>query len=224
MGSQSDSADTVSSEKILPTPGLMIPANEPEQVIYSELPSTTVINEVVPTASAIPVENLNLEYYVPTIISPEVMNVAFNLASIPALKNYQEEQIKSALEASKKVLENSQWKLVEKNIADVFTSKEKEELKESYQNEIEKFDWSKWENRLRTAYDNVNWEKVNSQLNNAVTQIRIDSLQNVYSTAAIRLNEVQRELASKRLEGIPDTDISLESIMRKKEMVAKDTN
>jgi hypothetical protein len=38
-------------------------------------------------------------------------------------------------------VENAQWKAVEKNVADVLTQKEKEQLKATYQKEINKIDW-----------------------------------------------------------------------------------
>ncbi len=161
------------------------------------------------------------ESFANTVAPPEFINISLNLDQTHELTQNQEDQIKSALAASKKVLENSQWKNVEENIADVFTQKEKEYLKESYQKEIEKFDWKLWENRLRTAYDNINWDKVNVQLNNAISQIRIDSLKNVYNNVAVNLNEVQKELATQKLVGIPDTNISLESIIEKKELVLR---
>ena len=56
-------------------------------------------------------------------------------------------------------------------------------------------------------------------MNSAINQIKIDSLQNVYANISLKLSEVQKELASKKLKGIPDTDISLESIIDKKKMV-----
>ncbi len=56
-------------------------------------------------------------------------------------------------------------------------------------------------------------------MNSAINQIKIDSLQNVYANVSLKLSEVQKELASKKLKGIPDTDISLESIIDKKKMV-----
>lgn len=189
----------------------------------TEVSNTSIINKAkrsleIPKTSQH--ETLD-ESFVNITTSPEFINIALNLAQTPELTQHQEDQIRTALVASKKVLENSQWKNVEENIADVFTQKEKEYLKESYHKEIEKFDWKIWENRLRTAYDNVNWEKVNAQLNNAITQIRIDSLKTVYNNVAIKLNEVQKELATQKLVGIPDTNISLESIIEKKEMAQR---
>jgi beta-lactamase regulating signal transducer with metallopeptidase domain len=134
----------------------------------------------------------------------------------PELKKYQEKLVKEALEASKKVLTSQQWKDVEKNIAEVFTQKEKEELKSTYQKEINKFDWKQWENKLQMAYDKIDWEKVNNQLSVAVNQIRMDSLQVVYNKALSKLDMVQEELNANNITSIPDTDITLKKVEQRK--------
>ncbi len=139
----------------------------------------------------------------------------------PELNSQQEEQVQEALVASRKVLENAQWKTLEKNIADVLTEKEKEELKASYRDEVSKFDWDKWEDNLRRAYEKVDWDKVNYQLTNAVNQIRIDSLQKVYNNVIVKLNDVQKELSLKGLPGIPDSDITLKVLEQKKQEAVK---
>lgn len=145
-------------------------------------------------------------------------------AASPELKKYQEQQVKEALEASKKVLTNQQWKEVEKNIAEVFTQKEKAELKSTYQKEINKFDWKQWENKLRVAYDKIDWDNVNYQLSNAVNQVRMDSLQMVYNQAISKLDKVKMELAFNDMKGIPDTDVTLKEINQKKKEAQKVIN
>ena len=140
------------------------------------------------------------------------------------LKKYEEAQVKAAMDASKKVLENEEWKALEKNIADFFTQKEKEELKITYQKELDKMDWNKWENKLRLAYDKVDWTKVNDQLTKAVNNIRIDSLQKVYNDAICRLDMTQQELSVHNLPGIPDTDITLKVIEDTKQQVQQKLN
>ncbi|HMU47830.1 MAG TPA: M56 family metallopeptidase [Chitinophagaceae bacterium] len=149
-------------------------------------------------------------------ISLSLKPVVFETAVTPELKEYQKEQVRKAIEDSRKVLESAQWKILESNIADVFTEKEKEELKSAYRDEINKFDWGKWENRLKLAYENVDWNKVNYQLTNAVNQIRIDSLQKVYTNVIVKLNDVKKELALKKMDGIPDSDITLKEVEKKK--------
>lgn len=142
----------------------------------------------------------------------------------PELKKYQEQNVKQALEASKKVLTSQQWKEVEKNIAEVFTQKEKEELKSTYQKEINKFDWKDWENKLRVAYDKVDWEKVNNQLSYAINQVRMDSLQVVYNKALSKLDMMQQELNANNITSIPDTDITLKEVEQKKKEAQKALN
>ena len=148
----------------------------------------------------------------------------FGAPDAPVLKNYQEEQVKEAIDASKRVLQEKEWEAVEKNIADVFTQQQKEALKAEYLKKINKVDWKKWEKELRLAYNKVNWEQVNAQLANAVTNIRLDSLQHVYNKAMLNLAAVEKQLSTDSLAGIPDSDITLEVIEQKKAEVSKALN
>jgi len=159
----------------------------------------------------------------------DISSYAYKLAGfeekdIPELKRYQEQQVKEALEASRKVLESTQWKVVEKSIADAFSEKEKQELKKVYEKELNKFDWNKWEVKLKQAYENIDWEKVNNQLSYAINQIRIDSLQRVYNDVAIKLNEIQKELNANQVTSIPDTDITLKAVEDRKRKVQQTLN
>ena len=140
------------------------------------------------------------------------------------LKKEEEQQVKEAMEASRKVLENVQWKALEKNIAEVFTEKEKAELKSTYQKQISKFDWNKWENNLRLAYGKVDWDNVNYQLENAIKQITIDSLHRVYNDVVVRLGKVKKELTAEGLSGIPDTDITLTELEHSRKEAVKALN
>ena len=159
----------------------------------------------------------------------DISSYAYKLAGfeekeVPELKRYQEQQVKEALEASRKVLESSQWKVVEKSIADAFSEKEKQELKKVYEKELNKFDWNKWEVKLKQAYENIDWEKVNNQLSYAINQIRIDSLQRVYNDVAIKLNDIQKELNANQVTSIPDTDITLKAVEDRKRKVQQTLN
>ena len=138
--------------------------------------------------------------------------VAFEVVEMPLLNKMEEAHLQEALQASRKVLESKQWKAVERSIADVFTQKEKEQLKACYQKEMEKMDWKQWENKLRAAYDKVDWDIVNVQLYNAVNQVRFDSLQQVYTIAISKLSEIKKELIANNIDAIPDTDVSLKKV------------
>jgi septation ring formation regulator EzrA len=85
-------------------------------------------------------------------------------------------------------------------------------------------DWNKWENKLRLAYDKVDWNRVNEQLAKAVNNIRIDSLQKVYNDVICKLDMTKKELSLNNLPGIPDTDITLQTIDETKQQVQKTLN
>jgi len=137
----------------------------------------------------------------------------------PRLKKYQEEQVKGTVEATRKVLEEGQWKQVEKNVADALTQVEKENLKEKYYNDLEKVNWKNLETRLRLAYNEINWEKVNTQLNTAISTIRLDSLKQTYSVALNDLCQAEKWMTENKCESIPDTDLQLNKIKVQKEKV-----
>ena len=54
--------------------------------------------------------------------------------------------------------------------------------------------------------------------------IKIDSLQKVYNNVVSDLTHIQQKLAECDLNGIPDTDITIQSIDRNKEQVQKFLN
>jgi bla regulator protein blaR1 len=164
-------------------------------------------------------------------ISPEedlVKNISqagFELLSeIPQLKKYQEDQVKQAIEITKKIVSNVQWKAVEKELAEVFSLQEKKELKKKYQQQVEKINWQNWENKLRSAYDNVDWERVNNQLTNVVNKVRLDSLQQVYNEAVVNLTMAKKEMQQYTIKGIPDTDISVKMVDEKMKQAIKALN
>lgn len=168
-----------------------------------------------------PVSPAEYMYSPVTEDAPAIINVNYNPVDVPELKRYEEDQVKQAIEASKKVIEDVQWKEAEKNLADAFTENEKEQLKAEYLKEVSKFDWNQWENKLKLAYDNIDWDKINEQLGKAVTMIRIDSLQKVYTIAANNFEKIQQELILNNLKGIPDSDITLKEVENKKVQLLK---
>lgn len=139
----------------------------------------------------------------------------------PVLTKYEEAQVKKAIADTRKVLEESQWKEVEKSFAEVFTQQQKDQLRAEYMKEVNKLNLKKWEDKLRTAYDKVNWERVNYQLSAAVNNIRLDSLQHVYSKAMGDLAKIQTELELNEITAIPDSDVSIQLVEQKKQEVQK---
>lgn len=192
-------------------------------VLAAENKPATLINPS-PFSTNPQQEYSSASYIADAVSNPDIINVHYEPVVVPLLKKYQEQQVKVAMEASKKVLENLQWKQVEKSIADVFTQMEKEELKSTYEKEISKIDWNEWENNLRAAYDKVDWENVNKQLAKAVNEVRIDSLQKVYTLAITQLEKVKEEMVANHLTGIPDTDVSLKRVEQSRKDALKVLN
>ena len=139
----------------------------------------------------------------------------------PKLKKYQEEQVRGTVEATKKILQEGQWKEVEKKVADALTENEKECLKQKYYVDLAKVNWQKLEDKLRFSYNNINWEKVNTQLNTAITTIKLDSLTEVYNVALEDLNKAEDWMTQNKVVSIPDTDLQLNEIKVHKEQVQK---
>ncbi|HWC54134.1 MAG TPA: M56 family metallopeptidase [Chitinophagaceae bacterium] len=157
--------------------------------------------------------------------APLFLNVNYHPAiEIPKLKAYQQAQINDALAKSKEVLQEGQWKALEKNIADALTSDEKGQLKKVYVKEFSKLNLEKWKDKLTLAYDKIDWERINEQLGKAVYDIKLDSLQMLYSDAAINLENLEQQLHETNQKGIPDSDITLKLIEEHKAEVQKMLN
>jgi hypothetical protein len=139
----------------------------------------------------------------------------------PVLKKSEEAQIKGVVAATKKVLEQTQWKQVEKNVADALTQLEKEKLKEKYFLELQKVNWQKLEERLKLSYDNINWDKVNVQLGSAITNITLDSIATVYNLALSDMNTAQQWMNDNKVTSIPDTDLQLKEVQVEMEKLQK---
>jgi beta-lactamase regulating signal transducer with metallopeptidase domain len=137
------------------------------------------------------------------------------------LSKAQEQQVKGAVEATRKVLAEGQWKQVEKNVADALTQIEKENLKEKYLTEVDKVNWQKLEEKLRLSYDQINWDKVNTQLSTAINNITLDSLTTVYNLALTDLNNAQTWMTENKVQSIPDTDVKLDELKLHKQLVEK---
>ncbi len=140
--------------------------------------------------------------------------------SVPDLDKEAEQQVKEALTATKRLAEEIQWKDVEKSIADAFTPLEKIEIKEAYLDATAKaVDWNKMEDKLKAAYAEINWKTINEQLEVEMANIRLDSLQQVYTLAFEELVKVQNEMKKAKQESIPDSELNMHSIEQKKKSI-----
>lgn len=161
----------------------------------------------------------------PKQAAPLFLTVNYKPAiEIPKLKAYQLAQVDEALAKSREVLQESQWKVVEKNIADALTSEEKDQVKKAYVEKFSKLDLEKWKDKLSMAYNQIDWDRINEQLGNAMNAIKIDSLVKTYSEVAMNLDDMERKLNEANQKGIPDSDITLKNIEEHKAAVQKILN
>jgi len=167
------------------------------------------------------------EHFVYTNPSPSENEFALvdqRMTLEPKLKKYQEERVKGTVEAAKKILEEGQWKQVEKNVADALTQVEKEDLKEKYYNQVDKVNWEKLENKLRLSYNELNWDKINVQLSNAITTIKLDSIKQSYTIVLNDLCQAENWMTENKCQSIPDTDLKLKEIRLHKDRVHEQLN
>lgn len=153
--------------------------------------------------------------------STDFINVAFDEAN-PSLSNEQEAQIKSTVEATKKIVSSLQWKTIENEIGDAMTKKEKAVAHQDYLQEVDKINWQNVEQNMKVHFDNLNWNKINTLVTNTLTDITLDSLETVYSTILTALKRTDSDLKKAKISSTPMPDASVAEIKKAtKEMKAK---
>jgi beta-lactamase regulating signal transducer with metallopeptidase domain len=145
--------------------------------------------------------------------APEFMHVSYTTPVIPELAPDEEAKVKEAVDATKKILQESEWKALEKNYADAFNSYEKSKLKSDYiQKEENKVDWNKLEDQLRLSYQQINWDNLNDKINTSLAQIKLDSLQKQVNFNLKTLINVEKALKENNVTSIPDSDVTLQLV------------
>jgi bla regulator protein BlaR1 len=179
-----------------------------------------------------PVNPKDLAFYfetpneVPPPANDAFMQVGFAETVQPVLSEEEESKVKEAVNATKKILQEDQWKAMEKSYADALTSYEKDKLKSEYSDEVNKnVNWEKVENQLRLSYDHINWENLNAKINTSLTEIKLDSIQHQINISLKNLVTLEKVLKANEVTSIPDTEISLlavqENQQKAREQLAK---
>ncbi len=145
-------------------------------------------------------------------IDPGFMNVGFSTPVIPELAPEEESKVKEAVDATKKILQETEWKAFEKNYAEVFNSAEKTKLKSEYIYEVDKVNWNKLEDQLRLSYSQINWDNVNEKINTSLAQIKLDSIQHQVNVSLKTFINLEKALKENNVNAIPDTDITLQIV------------
>jgi hypothetical protein len=199
------------------------PVQNKKKEVQTQLAVKKVVHEKKRTESFVQVNVVPEKHFV--LSKPEIENgytvVDQRVHLEQKLKKSEVKQVTAAVAATKRVLEEGQWKQVEKNVADALTEGEKENLKQKYLTEVEKVNWKKLEEKLKLSYNQINWNRVNAQLSTAITNIKLDSVITVYNLALTDLNTAQSWMTENKVESIPDTDLKLGEIKFQTEEVEK---
>jgi hypothetical protein len=169
---------------------------------------------------AIAVEDTDTDDPIENKTMPGALHASYFSPVVPELSPSDEKKVKSTINATRKILEENQWKEMEKSYADAFNSAEKEALKDEYKKELQtKVDWETFENKLRLSYNQVNWEQINEQLITSLAQIKIDSVSQQLLTDQKNLAHLETWMKENNLVNIPDSDISLSEISKRQNLV-----
>jgi len=138
------------------------------------------------------------------------------------LSKEQKKQVKTTVEATKKVMTTLQWLEVENAIADVLNKDEKALVKDEYLRELEALNWNNVELNLKSNYDKIDWSKVNNNISNALTVIQLDSIQRSYNLILSQIEKAEAQVNGKLKDCIsPLPDVSVEEMKKTKEEVKK---
>ena len=154
--------------------------------------------------------------------APQFMNVGYTVPVVPELAPDEECKVKEAVDATKKILQESEWKAMEKNYADAFSAAEKTQLKAEYNSEIaDKVNWNKLEEKLRLSYSQINWDDVHQKINTSLFQIKLDSVRQQINFNLKTLVNVEKAMKENNVTAIPDSDITLQ-LVQDNQQKAKD--
>ena len=155
--------------------------------------------------------------------NPLIINVAQNDIEANLTKE-QKEKVKTTVDATKKVLSNLQWKVVETAIADVLTDQEKQVARQQYVKELNKAAyWKNVEQNMKAQYQNINWQAIDNKMDNALAAIKLDSLEKTYTIILDQLNKVTANNKAE-VKVCPLPDQSIEQIQETKEELSNRVN
>lgn len=143
-----------------------------------------------------------------------------------SLTSAQKEKVETTVAATKKVLGNLQWKEVEIAIADVLTENEKLVAKQQYIYKLNNaINWKNVEQNIKAQYENIDWQKIDYKMNNALAAIQLDSIQKTYTIVLNQLNKLTANIkTNSELTVCPLPDQSIEVIEKAKEELSNKIN
>ncbi len=104
----------------------------------------------------------------------------------------EKETVRTMVENTRKVISGLQWSEIEKSIGDVLSEEEKLKAREEYYRELEKtVDFKKLEQNLKAQFQQVDLQRINTNLDKALTLMRMDSVQKSYQSILVQLEKAR---------------------------------
>jgi len=140
-----------------------------------------------------------------------------------SLSAEEKQNVTTTLNATRKILSSLQWQEVKESIADVMTETEKQRVKKEYQQVYEKsLNLKNLELQLKARYEELNWPQINTNIDIAISKMRLDSIQSVYNLALAEMEKATAELNAKGSTNIAVMpDASAKEIRRSTEELRK---
>lgn len=151
--------------------------------------------------------------------NPDFVQVALNEADI-ALSKEQNEQVKATVNNTRRIL-SGQWSKVEDAMADAMSREEKAIAHQQYMNELEKIDWKNMEGNMKAAFNTIDWNGVNEQIDITLNNLQLDSIQRNYTMILAELNKAKEELHKAKVSCMPIPDASIQDLQRARDEVNK---
>jgi bla regulator protein blaR1 len=128
-----------------------------------------------------------------TVTPPQFIFINNKTTEVTTLQANEEQNIQSALNASKEILAGITWKQIDNALAETMTSDQKEILRQKYVQMIDHANWQKWEDKMRLSYKKIDWEKASRKLNASVNVIKADSIYNRYNTLLQEFKSLKKQ-------------------------------
>lgn len=188
---------------------------------------TIVQSKIISSGSKTKTLNASAISSMPKIVeplqNPDLVNVVSNDINASLTKD-QKDKVKATVDATRKVLSNLQWKEVENAIADAMNVQEKIKAKQEYLKKLDNVvNWKNIEQNMKARYAQIDWNKVNAKLNNALTAIQLDSLQKNYAAILTQIEIANADANSgARVNATPLPDQSLEVMKKSADQLRKE--
>jgi bla regulator protein blaR1 len=140
-----------------------------------------------------------------------------------SLTSEQKQKVKSTVDATRKIIGNMQWEVIDQKLADVMTQAEKEKAKAQYLQMLEqKVNWQNVEQNIKAQYEQMDWSSIDNRINRAMVDLQRDSLQKKYQEVLVELSRAREEAQAKsRVTLSPLPDQSLADMKRYTEEMRK---